>query len=100
MARYHTAQQGEHLARIALRYGYPDYRVVWNDAGNAALRDLRASPDVLMPGDQIFIPERPAREERRATNARYRFTVKVARPTVRVALEGLLGRPLRSASSS
>ena len=97
MPRYHTVQQGEHLARIALQYGFPDYRVVWNDAGNASLRELRPSPDVLKPGDQVFIPESPAHEERRATNARHRFTVNVTRPTLRLALEDLLGKPLRSA---
>ena len=97
MPRYHTVQQGEHLARIALQYGFPDYRVVWNDAGNASLRELRPSPDVLKPGDQVFIRESPAHEERRATNARHRFTVNVTRPTLRLALEDLLGKPLRSA---
>jgi hypothetical protein len=97
MPRYHTVQQGEHLARIALQYGYPDYRPLWSHAGNAALRTLRGSPDVLLPGDQVMIPDEAAREERRATNARHRFTVSVARPTIRVALEGLLGQPMRSA---
>jgi hypothetical protein len=97
MAKYHTVRQGEHLARIALQYGYPDYRALWSDPGNASLRELRGSPDVLLPGDQVSIPDKPPREEKRATNVRHRFTVTVSRPTIRVALEGLLGRPLRSA---
>ena len=97
MPRYHTVQPGEHFARIALQYGYPDYRPLWSDPGNAALRELRGSPDVLLPGDQVTIPDAVVREERGATNARHRFTVGVSSPTIRVALEGLFGEPMRAA---
>ena len=97
MSQYHTVLQGEHLARIAKAYGFSDHLVVWKRPENSALRERRASPEVLLPGDRVFIPDATPRSEPCATGARHTFRVTIARPYVRLALEGALGRPLRSA---
>jgi hypothetical protein len=96
MGHYHTVIQGEYLARIAEESGF-DAAVVWNHAENAELRERRSSPDVLMPGDVVFVPAKDGAGVKRGTNQRHRFTVTVARPKLRLALETLLGEPLRSA---
>lgn len=97
MGRYHIVRQGEHLARIARGHGFADPRVVWQDPQNAPLREQRPSPDVLLPGDRIYIPDPKPREETRATEQRHRFLVLAPAPKLRIALEGPLGRPLRGA---
>lgn len=55
----YVVQQGEHLAKIAYRFGAePD--ALWNHAKNADLRARRKSKNTLAPGDIIFVPsERP-----------------------------------------
>lgn len=48
-------QQGEYLAEIAARLGC-DPQVIWGDAANAKLRELRGDGSILAPGDVIEVP--------------------------------------------
>ncbi len=97
MGQYHIVRQGEYLARIARQHGFADQAAVWEHAQNAPLRETRPSPDVLLAGDRVYIPDPAPRAEQRATEQRHRFTVAAPRPMLRLALEGPLGRPLRGA---
>jgi hypothetical protein len=72
----HTVKQGEYITKIATDYGFKDYQTVWDHPQNAALRAKRKTPNVLYPGDALFIPERELREESRPTDSRHRFKVK------------------------
>jgi len=60
--RDHVVAVGEYLALIAARSGFRDYRVVWNDPANGALRKKRTNPQSLAPGDLVKVPvlEEPA----------------------------------------
>ena len=55
MSINHIVRQGEHLSQIALNYGFRDYKIIWDHPDNAALKKLRKSPNVLMPGDTLRI---------------------------------------------
>ncbi len=50
----YTVQQGDCLSSIAAANGM-HWRTLWNDANNATLRNLRKDPNVLFPGDSVFI---------------------------------------------
>src|SRR5260370_36720170 len=63
MTIQHTVTQGEHLSRIAKRYGFSDHRTIWDHARNAALKQEHQNPNVLFPGDQLFIPDREQKIE-------------------------------------
>jgi N-acetylmuramoyl-L-alanine amidase len=52
-----------------------DWETIWKHPENASLRSIR-KPDVLYPGDPLFIPEKSAREEQGATEKRHRFRRK------------------------
>jgi len=39
MSINHTVKQGEYLSSIARRYGFSDYKVIWNDKNNAKLKE-------------------------------------------------------------
>ncbi|MFN0130957.1 MAG: peptidoglycan-binding protein [Phycisphaerales bacterium] len=69
----HTIQQGEHLTRIAVDHGFTHIDPIWDHADNKALRDKRKNPNVLAPGDKLFIPERELRTEERPTEQRHKF---------------------------
>ena len=58
MSTTHIVEQGEYLASIALKHGFRDWRVIWNHPDNAALKQRRRNPNVLLPGDQLAIPDR------------------------------------------
>src|SRR3979490_2695044 len=73
MASNYKIKQGEHVSRIAKQFGFADYRTIWDHPNNAALKDLRKNPNVLAPGDQLFIPDKQLRKESRPTGATHRF---------------------------
>jgi N-acetylmuramoyl-L-alanine amidase len=93
----HVVRQGEHLARIARDYGFSDYRTIWEHPENAELRERRrGNPNILFPGDRLFIPEREARIEDAATDARHRYQRAGSRLVLRVKVLDYDGQPVRS----
>lgn len=90
----HTVVQGEHIAGIAAQHGFRDFRTIWNHPRNAALKEERKNPNVLFPGDQVFIPDREARDEARPTDARHRFVLAVQGLQLRVKVIDLRDQPV------
>jgi hypothetical protein len=72
---HYTVQQGDCISSIAFETGFfPE--TIWNHPENADLRKTRKDPNVLFPGDVVFVPEKEPRVETRSTDARYRFQRK------------------------
>ena len=69
---YHTVGQGESLASIAEHYRF-SWRALWNHPSNADLKRLRRNPNILLPGDSVFVPAKTAEEVSCATDRRHRF---------------------------
>jgi len=95
MARMHTVEQGECLARIARKYGFTDYRTIYDHAKNAELRRLRPDPSILFPGDRVFIPDKEAKQESRGTTQVHRFRKPSTTRILRIAVEDAHGERLR-----
>ena len=57
MAQVHEVKQGECLSSIARRFGFRDWKKIYQHPMNADLRQKRPNPNVLHPGDRIFISE-------------------------------------------
>lgn len=79
----HTVRQGECVSRIAAEAGFP-WKKIWNDPANDELRRLRASPNVLLPGDVLVIADREAREEDCPTEQRHRFRLHLGATMLRL----------------
>jgi hypothetical protein len=90
----HIVQQGEHLPDIAAQYGFSNYRTLWDHPNNAALKNLRENPNVLLPGDEVFIPERQLRVESASTEKRHRFVAEAQPLKLRVKLLDLSEDPI------
>lgn len=58
----YTVAQGDHIASIAADAGFLSWRTLWDDGGNAELKQKR-NPNVLFPGDKVQIPAKQKREE-------------------------------------
>lgn len=56
MPTTHIVQPGENLTVIARKYGIPDWRTLYNHPNNLAFRNKRPNPNLIFPGDQLFIP--------------------------------------------
>lgn len=89
----HTVQQGEHLSRIALRYGFRDFHTIWDHPDNAELKALRDNPNVLLPGDCLFVPEKEQRQEGCSTSQSHTFRVPLPRLRLVVVLRDVNGKP-------
>jgi N-acetylmuramoyl-L-alanine amidase len=81
----HTVTQGECISSIAERYGL-FWETVWNHPNNAELRQQRENPNVLRPGDVVFVPERREKLESGATDTRHRFLKKGVPAKLRLRL--------------
>lgn len=68
----HVIRDGEGVTLLAERYGFAP-ETIWNAAANAALREKREDMNVLMPGDEVVIPEKSAGSAACRTGARHVF---------------------------
>jgi Putative peptidoglycan binding domain/LysM domain len=97
MADYYTIKQGDYLSKIAAENGFHDHTVIWNHPSNARLKQERKNPNVLNPGDRLFIPDKQNGQFSRATDQRHRFVVKAERLKLRLILEDQLEKPISNA---
>jgi LysM repeat protein len=94
VAQNHVVAQGEHLSKIAAEYGFTDYTLIWNDAGNARLKTLRINPNVLLPGDSLYIPDKQQGNASGATSKRHSFQVNQKQLRLRLILEDMYEKPI------
>lgn len=90
--------QGDTLPSIAAAEGHPDWRAVWDHPQNAELKRLRKSPNVLAPGDVVFVPDKSPGEQRVASGQRHRFVVSGATITLELTLRDRKGSALANKS--
>lgn len=83
----HKVALGDTIESIASQYGFADWEKVWNDAGNAKLKEARPNPRMLVPGDEVVIPEPEQKEESRAVDSWHEFHVKRTKRFLRLKLQ-------------
>lgn len=71
----HTVRDGDCITSIAYEYGLY-WETIWEDSQNSQLRQQREDPNVLRPGDVVFVPGPGLREEVGETEQRHRFRRK------------------------
>lgn len=94
MAGYYTVKQGDYLSGIAAKYGFSDYNTIWNRPENADLKAQRDNPNVLYPGDQIYIPDKEIKDYSKPTDQTHNFQVNTSPLKLRVKLSKFYDKPL------
>lgn len=94
MALTHQVAQGECLASIAADYRFSDWRTIYNRPENAELRRKRQNPNLVYPGDLIYIPHLSLGKVECATGRLHRFVLRKQLTLLRIAIEDVEGNPL------
>jgi len=68
----HKVLKGECVSSIAKQSGLK-WETIWNDGKNSQLKELRRDPNVLMPGDLLYIRKKEKKEDPCAPEQRHRF---------------------------
>jgi hypothetical protein len=89
--RKHRARPGDCFCTIAENHGH-FWQTLWDLPGNAALRDERRNPNLLVEGDVVIVPELRPKTVTLATGASHRFKRHGVPSFVRVRCE-LFGAP-------
>jgi N-acetylmuramoyl-L-alanine amidase len=97
MADYHIVEQGEYLSKIAFENGFLDHTIIWDHPNNAQLKQDRKNPNVLFPGDKLFIPDMEQRQESGATDQHHKFAIKQEKLMLRLVLEDIYEKPIANA---
>jgi hypothetical protein len=97
MADYYTVEQGDHLSKIAKDNGFTDYTIIWNHPNNSDLKSQRQNPNVLFPGDQVFIPDMEQKQESGATDKKHTFVVDKKTLKLRLVLQDTYEKPIAGA---
>lgn len=93
----HTVKQGEHATSIARQHGFFSFRTIWDNPSNAALRQKRKNPNVLLPGDVIVIPDRKDKTATVSTAKHHLFRLKVLKLNLRIAVKDGMDQPVGNA---
>jgi Putative peptidoglycan binding domain len=91
VARTTIVEPGDCFYNLSRQEGF-HWETLWNHSDNADLRERRKHPNILLPGDQVFVPDLTVKEVARPTDRRHRFVQKGVQARFTVTLLDM-GRP-------
>jgi hypothetical protein len=94
MAINYQVKQGDCIYSIAVEHGF-FADTIWNDPNNAELKKKRQDPNVLMPGDTVFIRDKQIKEVSEPTNQVHKFRCKNTPKKLRIQLK-YIDTPLKN----
>ena len=90
----HTVQQGDCLSSIAKQYGFADWSTIYNYDLNSGFRKLRPNPNILSPGDRLYIPDKTVKSEPSETAKVHTFQLTTKETRLRLVVRDIDGQPL------
>ena len=94
MSLTYSIKQGDYLAKIAKDHGFSDWKMIWNHPDNTGLKDKRKDPNILYPGDRLFIPDREEKHESIAVDDTHKFAVKRSKLKLVLVLDEMFKNPM------
>jgi N-acetylmuramoyl-L-alanine amidase len=76
MAGIHVVRQGECLSSIAYHARLPSWRTIYNHPNNAAFKTKRSNPNLIYPGDEVYIPDPELKTSDHPTDAKHKFVIR------------------------
>jgi len=93
MPQNYKVKQGDCLSSIAKKYGFPDYKVIWDDGANAELKKKRNNPNILFPGDVVVIPDIDLKQIDKSTEQKHNFVLDVETVKLQLIVKDDDGKP-------
>ena len=81
----HTVSQGETASKIAFDAQLADFTSIWNHGSNKDFVKTR-DPNLLYPGDELFVPEKQQKEVPADTGLTHRYKKKVPKNKIRLQM--------------
>lgn len=94
MSEIYKVKQGDYLVKIAKEHGFSDYRRIYDHDKNKKFRKKRPTPNLIYPGDKIYIPDKELKEKSCQTGLKHIFTLQRPKSLVHIALKNIGGEPL------
>lgn len=85
----HVVRLGDWLGAIAREHGFEHWSAIWDHPANEGLRELRGSPDLLLVGDEVHIPDDGVRGVEVRAGDRVVFVARGPTDMLRVRVRGL-----------
>ena len=92
MSENYEVQPGECVSSIAYEKGF-FWQTLWNHGENAALKQKRQNPNVLLEGDNLYIPDLRPKQIPCATGAQYKFILLGVPEKLRMTLKDANHKP-------
>jgi N-acetylmuramoyl-L-alanine amidase len=89
----HTVEKGECMTSISRQYGFADYHTVYDHPQNKGLKDKRKNPNMLFPGDEVFIPDHEPKEVQIPTGQPKTIKIKIPEAKLRVTVKDAEEKP-------
>lgn len=83
----YTIKQGDTLPRIAAAAGLGSWQQIHGHAENTGFRSKYSDPNLLFPGETIFVPDRQQRDESASTDQRHQYQYSRPKQKLRIAIE-------------
>jgi hypothetical protein len=91
----HTIAEGDCIVSLAEANGLL-WQSIWDHPSNAELKAKREDPNILLPGDILFIPEKRIKEQQKGTDQTHKF-VRLGTPAkVRLRLLDFERKPRKN----
>jgi len=87
MSGLYAVEQGDCLSSIAAKFGFGSYHSIYDHPLNADFKKKRPNPNVIYPGDILYIPNLQLKEVDCSTDKLHKFCV--TRPLVRLRIKVL-----------
>ena len=94
MSGYWIVQDGDCMSSIAVDTGFA-WQTLWNLPENSDLKARRKNPNVLFPGDRVYIPDLRLKNYSAATDNRYKLRRKSIPSRLKIQCLQY-GKPLRN----
>lgn len=90
----HIVGPGETISSIAEDYSLAGWHRIYDHPNNAAFRQKRPNPNVIFPGDEIFVPDLELRIHQAPTDQLHRYVLHKPEQWLRIVVKDHDDRPL------